>query len=726
VAVEDLGQERAVAGADDPGARADGPASGRNEFTAAAEVGTVVQIAGNVYGGVNPVPLPRAETPRQTPAQPVAFVDRADLLAWLGGLLSDVGVPPRMVVLTGPPGVGRRATVRRFAHDSRDRFPGGDLYVDCAVFGAATGDGAADVSGMVASCLRGLGVDDGHMPHALAERVSRFRTRTAVRPVLVVLENVTEPAQVRALLPNSPGSVVLVTTGVDLGELRLDGAVFREVGRLDEVSGRELFEQISGRRPGEVGVRTGADLVRFCAGLPIAILVLAARVAALHGMTHEELEDELADDRRRLSALSLGGKQIVTAAFTASYVRLPEEAQHLYRRVGLLPGAEVTPEVAAVVAAVDVETARRLLAALADGYLLERRAAGRFGFHELVRLHARELAQQEPREHREAALHQVVRHYLVRAAFADRAVMGARTRIADHDVLLAGQGDPFAGPDAAKAALAWLEGERANLVAVVRAAFDQGWDVETWQLAEALTGYYLNHRYLTDWTTTSDLGARAARHCGNVRAEARLRTVVSRAYTNLGDLERAAAELDAAIELAERSDDLVLQASAWEFRGRYLDRADPAAALAAYERAHELNVRAGEWRGVALVLYFEGRTLDALEQPQEALELFRRALDMLHWLGDSRMAARLLIAIGAAYVRLQRTQEAVTILSEAVRELEGRHYEAEARELLAGVAEQAGDHDGARGHLRRAWEIYRAGGHPRADELAELLGPEQQ
>lgn len=701
--------------------RSGDPAGGRNEFTAAGEVGTVVQVAGNVYGGVTPVPAQRTDIPRQTPAPPADFVDRTEILGWLARTLDDAATSPRMIVFTGLPGVGKRAAARRFAQDARDRFPGGDLHVDCAAFGAGPHT-AADVSGMVASCLRGLGVDDDHLPPTLDERVRHFRTRVAGRPVLVVLENVAEPAQARALMPNSPGSAMLVTTGVDLTELRLDGAVFRDVTRLDEDDSARLFERVSGRRPDDVGPRVGTDLVRFCAGLPIAILVLAARVAVAHGTTQQELEAELADDRRRLSALSLGGKQIVTAAFTAAYDQLPADARQLYRRIGLLPGVDVAPEVAAVAADVDVPTARRLLIVLTDAYLLERAADGRFGWHELVRLHARELADQEPPELRAQVHRQVVTHYLVRAAFADRAMIPERTRITDHGVLLAGRSDPFTGSRPDDEALTWLDGERANLLAVVRTAFEHDWDTETWQLAEALTGYYLHHRHLADWTVTSDLGVRAARRCGAVRAEARLRTAVSRAYTDLDDLDRADAELTVAIELAERSGDPVLCASAWEYRGRYLDRTDPAAALDAYERAHALNVRAAEWRGVALVLYFEGRTLDALGRSGQALDLLLRARDMFDWLGgEARMTARVWLAVGAVYVHLARTEEAVAVLTEAVRELAGRHYAAEARELLAEAAGQAGDTDGAREQLRCAWEIYRSGGHPRADVLAERL-----
>lgn len=682
-----------------------------NELTTSAEVHAVVQVAGDVHGDINVGPRPDPVTPQQIAAPPVEFVDRDDVLSWLTELVADASVPPRIVVLSGLPGVGKRAVTRRFAYASRRRFPGGELLANCSEHRVPQSGGVVDVSGMLGRCLRGLGVSDRFLPPTLAERRDLLRTRTAARPLLVVVENATEPAQVRALVPNSPGSVVLVTTTADLNELRLDGAVFRELGRLGEQSSAELFASASGLPDGGA-----ASLVRFCAGLPIAILVLAARVARLHDATLDELADELADERRRLAALSLGGKRIVSAAFSAAYERLAADARHLYRRLGLFPGIDVSVETAAAAASTDIATARRVLGVLVDAHLLERRDSGRFGFHELVRAHARELAMGEPVEQREAAVQQIVRHYLVMACFADRAIIRHRSRAADHAVILEGRTDPFEEAD--DRATAWLAAERGNLAAIAAAAFDAGLLAECWQLAEALLPFFFNRRPFADWVAVSDAGARAARMLGEAEAEARLRTSVSRAYTDLGDLARAEDELDTALRLADSHGDPGLLASIWEFRGRLLDRTDGNAALEAYERSRELNAEAGEWRGVALTLHFQGCTLDALGRHEEALRMLRRALEMFRGeLRDGRMAARTLVALGSALIHVDRLDEAGALLDEAVTALGDTHYEATARELLADIAARTGDESARMRHLGRACEIYDAEGNPRADRI---------
>ncbi|NRQ32130.1 hypothetical protein HII36_09805 [Nonomuraea sp. NN258] len=689
-----------------------------NQFGGDAQARNVVQVAGNVFGDIRLVDN-GPETPRTTPSPTSGFVDRHDVLAAIEVTVADPSHPPRVVVLTGPPGVGKRAAARWYARQARERFPGGDLYVDCDHFGASYG--RADIGGMIAACLSSLGVADAFVPASLAARANCLRARTARRPVLVVVENATEAAQVRALTPKADGSLLLATTHHDLTELHGSGAVFFDVTRLDETNSLVLFAAVSGMSEKVARSSTAGALVRLCAGLPLAICVAAGRVASTPGMDLGDLEAELADERRRLAGLSLGGKPIVSSTFSAAYERLPEPVQYLYRVLGLLPGPIVSAESAAAAATISVQQARQCLDLLAQSRLMTPHSRDRFQFHELIRLHAAERAQEIPQERREAISQQFVDHCLSRVAQAVHAIMGERTLIADVRQVR-DQTEPFGGRDSA---LAWLDAERPNLTDVVRTAVAAGLDERAWQLAEVLTGYYLNHRHLGDWITTSTIGIEAARRTGNERAEARLRMLVSRAYADQNDWDRADAESRQAVELAQRGGDVVLQASAWEFRGRYLDREQPEAAFAAYQRALDLNIQAEEWRGVALTLYFCGRTLRRLGQPRRSADALNQAEDLLTWLGDGRMRARVSIDRGAALAEAGAYDEARAILQRAAQELGGLHYAAEAEVLLAGLAGQQGDEERAREHLRAAWSIYHRAGHPEADVVAARLSERQ-
>jgi len=128
--------------------------------------------------------------PRQVPASSATFVNRVEELAAMDRALVGAGTGgSRLGVLVGMPGVGKTALARRWVDAAPDRFPGGELYVDYAALRSETGTGAA-TSEAVASCLRGLGVDERFLPSGLAELTSLYRTRTAERAVLVVLDGV--------------------------------------------------------------------------------------------------------------------------------------------------------------------------------------------------------------------------------------------------------------------------------------------------------------------------------------------------------------------------------------------------------------------------------------------------------------------------------------------------------------------------------------------------------
>lgn len=512
----------------------------------------------------------------------------------------------------------------------------------------------------------------------------------------------------------------------------MDGALVRQLRGLDDRHATRLLERICGAERIDGEPAGTGDLVRWCAGLPIALTVLASRLAGTRSLTATELAAELSDEARRLSGLALGDGVKVSAVFATAYEGLPATARRLYRLLGTLPRVEVRPDVAAVAAGLSNREARSGLDSLVSAHLAEYRDDGRYGLHELARLHAAERALAEDSlESREAVLRAVVSHYAVKAAFADRAVMGDRARTADHDALLAGHEDPFAGQDARNRALVWLDSERPNFVFVADAAAAAGWNAETWQLAEALTGYYYNRRHLADWVAVSGVGAVAAQACGNAIAEARLRMTVSRAYTDLGEFGRARAELDAAAALADGSGGLALRASSWEFRGRYLDATDPSSAFDAYQRSYELNQaaagssdpaeRAAGERGMGLALFFAGCALETEGQHERALETLERALSKLREVKDDRMPGRVLIAIGTVQVSLSKTAEASASLREALGLVSGLHYEAQAHEALAGIADRSGDRAAAQDHLREAARIYASTKHPRAAEIASRL-----
>lgn len=634
----------------------------------------------------------RSVRPDQVPAVTGTFSNRTDELATLDARLGAGTGGAGTVdvdVLDGLPGVGKTVMAWRWAARARERFPDGQLYVDFAALRdrttPMTGPGG-DVSEALAMCLRALPGGELGMPDSLAERTNLFRTRTADLRLLLVLDDVNQPGQVRALIPKGAGSAVLATSRGRLGELAAhDGARLISVKPLDAHGGLELLRDRCGAEAVEAEREAAERLVRLCGGLPVALQVVAARLATGDSPGLAELAAELDDEAGRLAGLALDGEESsVSAVLGPSYRLLPPDAARLYRLLGWLPFGVFDAGVAAAAAGTDAASVRRLLLVLGKASLVERAHDGRYRMHDLVRLDARERAAGEERESEQAALtERVGTHYLVLSAFADRALREERLRVADLSALLREAGDPFAragGPPP----LEWLDTERPAIVAVLRSAVRHELYTLAWRLAEAFSVLFLYHRYLRAWTETLELGVEAAEAAAAgaetaaqieeaMAGEARLRGLLSRPLLDLGENDRAGEQLERAVTLAETTGRLALRASVQEFLGRYLDVVNPSEAAEAYQRSLELNERAGETRGAALATFFLGCALDARGDHAEALVLLRRAERELEDRAepDRRMAARARAAIGVAHGHLGDTGQALRHLGRPSRHWPG-------------------------------------------------------
>lgn len=675
--------------------------------------------------------------PNQLPARTYTFVNRDEQIHELSQAFPAARAGSDrvdLVVVSGVSGVGKTATALRFAETVQDRYPDGQFYVslaglrDQSARTPVVGRDTTDLGEALAICLSALGVGENDIPRTIEARTNELRSWTAGRRILLVLDDVTEPAHVRALIPQGPGSGVLVTSHRTLGELVAeDDATPFSLKPLDDHGGLALLAHMCPRAVDADRVAAG-QLVKLCGGLPIALRIVAARLRTEEGLTTAELVEELSDETDRLAGLSLPAEELsVSTALGPSYRLLPPDAARLYRLLGWLPTGRFDAGVASVAADVDTRVVKRLLRVLAGAGLVQREADGRYVMHDLIRLHARECADREEPATGEAELiGRVGTHYLVLSAFADRAIKKKRKRIADLSVLLREANDPFAAPGG-PAPLIWLDTERAAILGVLRAASRHGRHTLVWQLAEAFTALFFHRRYLEIWREALELGAQAAaadpdRMAGEA-AEARLRSLLSRPLMDLDRHDEARTQLEQALRLAETVDDLVLRASVLEFQGRYLDRHDPENAVAAYRHSLALNEQAGETRGAAIARAFLGSALSADGDHTEALAVLRRAHhDLLaDEEPDVRMAARALAAIGLVRDRLGDTQEADRDLKEAVgilRERDAMHYAAEALVGLADIAQRTGaDTDVVRDHLAEALEIYERDGNPVAGEL---------
>lgn len=324
-----------------------------------------------------------------TPAPPPAiedFTGRAEAVSVLRRALSPGGGTPVLATVSGPAGVGKTTVAVQVAQQLRTEFTDGVWFTDLA----GTTDLPVDPAEVLGDFLTTLGLSLSGFGDSLAERAALFRSATADRRLLIVLDDAADAAVVRALTPGGAGCAVLITTRVRLSGLADNLEVF-----LDAMTVREaetLFASRLGRTRADAEPLATAELLRVCGHLPLAITLAAARLRANPDRSIEALAARLTGGSG-LAELVADGSGI-TESFSRSYTRLDETLARAFRLLSVTDHATLTPELAATILQVECCEAEKTLECLFDHHLMESTAPGRYEYRPLWRDYARLLASQ--------------------------------------------------------------------------------------------------------------------------------------------------------------------------------------------------------------------------------------------------------------------------------------------------------------------------------------------
>ncbi|WP_421110476.1 AfsR/SARP family transcriptional regulator [Streptomyces sp. NEAU-S77] len=608
-----------------------------------------------------------------------------------------------IAAVCGTAGVGKTALAVHWGHRVRHRFPDGQLYVDLRGFDHDSEPlRPAEAIGQL---LHGLGVARERIPADRDEQVHLYRSLLAGRRMLVVLDNAASVEQVRPLLPGAPACQVLVTSRQRLsGLVARDGAQPLVLGSLTPEAARAVLAAAVGEDRVAAEPEATDRLVRLCGALPLALRVAAAQLVCDPGRPVADLAAELGDGDR-LAALELDGDpaSAVRRAFTLSYRALAPGPLRLFRLLGVAPGPEITVPAAAALLNTGERTAAGLLRALDAAHLVESPRPGRYRPHDLLREYAAERALAEcGAAERAAALERLLAWYLRQADAATAYGYTPQVRL-ERD--RAG-GGAFSGRDEA---LAWLEDERANLVAAVVRAAEAGPYRTAWQLADELRTYFYQRRHLSAWEDAAQAGLRAARQGGDPLGEAAMLHSLGTLYRHTGEVEASLGYHRSALEGYRRAgfaegeaamlcnlgalyDDMgdMRRAAEWQDRGirmfRTLDR--PGLLGPALSNSSAVDVQLGELRR-------------AVDRATEAIGIYGRQ-------ETSSGTVTAMINRGQAHRLLGDPDRALAdgrAAARLCRELSQRHNEASAHDLLAQVHGDAGRPDAAFAHAERALEI---------------------
>ncbi|MFC0545302.1 AfsR/SARP family transcriptional regulator [Kutzneria chonburiensis] len=600
-------------------------------------------------------------------------------------------------LVVGTAGVGKTALVVQWGHRVRAQFPDGQLYVN--LNGYSVGAPVQPLHAL-SQFLRAVGVEPDQVPVDLAEATGLYRTLLADRKVLVLLDNAVSAEQVRPLLPAGAGCQVLITS-----RDRLDGLVAMEGAHrlaLDVMSPDEalsLLRRMVGAERIDADAEAAATLAGTCAHLPLALRITAAQLAN-HQWRPLADHVEALTQGDLLASLRIDGDEqsAVRAAFDLSYSGLKPEAQELFRRLGLVPGPDVSAESAAALIEATPCEAARLLDQLAAVHLVDQPVPGRYTCHDLLRQYARERShEQDSAEERENVLCRLLDLYLRHT----RAAVGV---LYPHMLQLVAPTEKVF--DDSASARKWLDAERPSVVAAVHDAARAGQRERAWLLADAIRGFLYHSGDLADWFAVARLAVAVSVDDPKAKAAA---------LFSLGTAHYAVNQYPEAVELWTASLDLCRQTEWWPGQASVLNNlgliaastGELAKATTYYEQALRIGLMLGNRFTEKMVLANLGIACQQRGEPDRAVDFYRRALVITREI-DQRGEGAVLIYLGGSLELRGDLDEALESCQAGLvlsREIGARNNEAQSQLYISDIQHAAGRREEALAAARAAVEI---------------------
>ncbi|HEX4224756.1 MAG TPA: BTAD domain-containing putative transcriptional regulator [Pseudonocardiaceae bacterium] len=652
--------------------------------------------------------------PRQLPPPPRSFTGREAELGGLTARLDAARATVRISVIAGTGGVGKTWLALHWAHQNLHRFPDGQLFVNLRGFDPS--GKPISLQDAVRGFLEALGVDPAAIPVALDAQVGLYRSLVADKRMLIVIDNAANTSQVAPLLPGSPTCTVLVTSRDRLSSLiAAHDAYPVQLDVLPEADARALLRTRLGAQRLAGEPQAVDDLLTSCAGLPMALSIVAGRAQEHPEFPLASLAAELHDTTNRLAALDAeplkeGNTNSVRAILSWSYTTLTPQHATTFDLLGLAPGPDISRTAATNLTHQPPTTTHTALRALERASLIHQHTPNRYRMHDLIRLYAQEQAANLPVEVRTCALLRLVDFYLHTAYAADRLLDPMRVDI-DIDAPTPGC-EPLRLTSIA-AAMAWFDAEHDCLSAAQQLAAQQDWPGKVLQLAWCMNTYRRLRGHVLDNVAAWRTAIAASRRIGDgADYQSLTHRMLGQAYNRAGRPTEAGQHLARALALAERADDRLNQALAHHALGLAMERqADDEQALdhvtVALRLFSSLDRPVLEARALNTVGWFAART----GRYALAEDACRRGLSLLRVNGDRVAEADALDSLGYLAHRTGRYSQAIEYFQQAIagyRDLANTYSEGGALEHLGNVYAELRSREQAAAAWQAAMVLYQA------------------
>jgi len=580
--------------------------------------------------------------PRQLPASVPDLVGRDDLLQLACKVFqrsAEAGSAARavpVVLLTGRGGIGKTTLALSIAHAVRGHFPDGQLFARLRQSGGL----AANPAGVAEHFLWSLGVPASAVPDGIDARTAMLRSCLAGHRVLVVLDDVADVSQLEPLLPGESGCGVIITSRTRPAP---PGAVQLEVGVLDVGAAAELLDLVAGADRMAAEPDAAAQLLRLCEGLPLALRIVASKLAARRHWPVSRMVQRLLDEHQRLDELDLEGVSI-RATLEFSYRSLPGTAQTLLNRLGLLNEGEFSAWISAPLLDMPVTAAEEVLEDLVTAGLVEARVseggAARYRIHDMIRLFASEkLADTPVNPERLAPVRRYLGCWLYLIGAAHRSLYGGDFHVVHGDAPLWPPPDGVLA-DVLAAPLQWFRRESSGLFEAVSLAARAKLDEFCWDLAVTAVAFFELGGHPYEWRQTHEAALSLTREAGNDRGTAALLHSLGLRATGR-DVTQARGYLHESLGLWRRAGDPHGEALALVALAN-LDRlsSDFTAAAAGYAQALRRFTQADDPAGQASALRGQGQVAMERQEYDQGWALLEQSISLAREAGATRDTAQ--------------------------------------------------------------------------------------
>jgi DNA-binding SARP family transcriptional activator/tetratricopeptide (TPR) repeat protein len=614
------------------------------------------------------------------------------------------------VVITGTAGVGKTAFAIHWAHQIADRFPDGQIYLNLRGFDPS--NLALTPQAALLALFESLGESPERLPADIDRQSAHLRGLIADRKMLIILDNVHDAEQVRPLLPGGDTFVIMtsrnqlrsLTVQADAGMLQLDVLPPADAVRL-------LTHRLHGlsAQPDEL-----LEIVERCGRLPLAIAIVAARIAATPQIPLAVALAELRDHQGLLDIFNDVDDAVdVRSVFSWSLQALSPQAGELFLLLSLHCGVSYDEHVAASLTGLPVPATRRLLSELVAASLIGAAGAGRYWkSHDLLCLYALELATDLPSAQRKASIRRLLDHYIATA-------QNAESTLNPHH-----RGPEPIHPQAGTAvkqfnqhgqAWAWFAVEHHSLLRTQGVAVDEGFDDYAWRLSWALETFLYRSGNWQQSLALQQAALVAASRLDDQNLEARVHRSLGRIHLHLDHYTEAREHLTRAVSYFEKAGSPEEAASGYVSLANLCSKLmDSTEAIRLYEQALQLTkdplLRAAAGNNL-------GNERSAIGDDETALALCLEALELWREVGDRHGEAATLDSVGRARLKLGQQSEAVQAYRLAIagfKDLGDNYNQASSLTNLGDCLAAANDPDKARVAWCAAVELLDEMDHPDA------------